>query len=384
MRRLQISYHGARREESQIDDDELTSKLKDDLKFLQRIRQDLERARLLIELLRKREKLKKEQIRNHEMIVECHLQPFRLFVNKLIENLIAKDTNEFFTDPVDIEEVPDYFEFIKKPMDFMAMKKKNDRNEYSNLDQVRADFELLISNCKSYNEPDTIYHKAASQMKQRCASVFSEAESKYAKGGFDRVSGLHDPPTSMAEHRTDSLNAARDEEKKLRERLTELSNELERVRKCKSGGSRSKKIKELSAQITAIQREIGALNPTMFPDMDMDEMQAVMSLPLLAAVPHLPPPSVPPTVKKEKPSPQKTPKKRARVESSDSDETDTYSIPTLTPIKLPTEGGRRTMNSVSAAIEDSLIGPLKKTPPNNGTSENDNNNSSITSKCAIM
>lgn len=62
----------------QREQDEKTSAVKEELKYWQKLRHDLERARLLIELIRKREKLKREQVRRSSpraLVQELFLPP---------------------------------------------------------------------------------------------------------------------------------------------------------------------------------------------------------------------------------------------------------------------------------------------------------------------
>ena len=54
---------------------------------LRRLRQDLERVRLLCELMRKREQRKRELILAHKDIIELKCYPFKYFLKALLTSL---------------------------------------------------------------------------------------------------------------------------------------------------------------------------------------------------------------------------------------------------------------------------------------------------------
>ncbi|KAI4824403.1 hypothetical protein KUCAC02_012916 [Chaenocephalus aceratus] len=76
-----------------------------------------ETARLLVELIRKREKLKREQVKVHQEALQMQLTPMLMLLRSTLDQLQEKDTAEIFAEPVNIKEVPDYPEFISQPMD---------------------------------------------------------------------------------------------------------------------------------------------------------------------------------------------------------------------------------------------------------------------------
>ncbi|KAH9275206.1 hypothetical protein BASA83_002434 [Batrachochytrium salamandrivorans] len=82
------------------------------------LRRDLERVRLLIELVRKREK-EKEKI--------CKVQQ-------------DHDRSWIFAYPVSVEDAPDYPSFVKFPMDFTTMTQKLDKCEYLSVDDFSDGF----------------------------------------------------------------------------------------------------------------------------------------------------------------------------------------------------------------------------------------------------
>jgi len=58
-------------------------------------------------------------------------------------------------------QVPDYRDLIKNPMDFATIRRKVDLQMYRTVDDVAADFQLMISNCMTYNAKNTIFYRAA-------------------------------------------------------------------------------------------------------------------------------------------------------------------------------------------------------------------------------
>jgi hypothetical protein len=78
--------------------------------------------------------------------------------------LDRKDSYGFFLEPVDVSAVPDYLTVIKQPMDFSTMKKKLQKGQYKHLSEFQTDFELICNNAKTFNPPDSIYHKQAGKL----------------------------------------------------------------------------------------------------------------------------------------------------------------------------------------------------------------------------
>ncbi|XP_045123112.1 bromodomain-containing protein 7-like isoform X2 [Portunus trituberculatus] len=87
---------------------------------------------------------------------------------QLLEHLLVllekRDPQQFFAWPVTDAIAPGYSSIISQPMDFSAMKTKIQESSYTSLKQFQADFELMCNNCMTYNQPDTIYYKAAKKL----------------------------------------------------------------------------------------------------------------------------------------------------------------------------------------------------------------------------
>src|SRR5579859_3319124 len=64
-----------------------------------------------------------------------------------------------FVQPVNKEEVPDYYAVVQEPMDLSTMEQKLDSDQYTTPDEFVRDAKLIFNNCRAYNGETTTYYK---------------------------------------------------------------------------------------------------------------------------------------------------------------------------------------------------------------------------------
>ncbi|XP_068125544.1 bromodomain and PHD finger-containing protein 3 [Hyperolius riggenbachi] len=243
-----------------------TSSVKEALKYWQKLRHDLERARLLTELIRKREKLKREQVKLHQAAMELQLTPFIVFLRATLDLLQEKDPANIFKEPVNLKEVPDYRDFVLHPMDFSTMRHKLECHQYSSFPAFEDDFHLIISNCLRYNSQETVFHQAALRLHQLGTAVLHHARRQAESIGYDTHTLLH-----LAEkpHADDYYRFSWEEvdEILLPEnrahlspecQLKELLEKLDIVSSFRTSGARTRRLKLLRREINLLRQRLAS------------------------------------------------------------------------------------------------------------------------------
>lgn len=77
---------------------------------------------------------------------------------------------------------PDYYQVIDHPIDLKQIATKIQNNEYSNLNEMEKDLNLMTKNACSYNEPGSQIYKDAKQLRKIIISRKSEIEHARSTG----------------------------------------------------------------------------------------------------------------------------------------------------------------------------------------------------------
>ncbi|CAG8469000.1 7838_t:CDS:10 [Acaulospora morrowiae] len=164
---------------------------------MRQLRKDLEKVRLLIDCVHRREKAKLKRNRLQAQYLETILFPLDYILSPVIEEIMSLDKNDIFAKPVSAEEVPDYYFHIKNPMDFGTIQKKVEAHEYSfgsGFQGFKDDLELTFQNAMTYNTSNTIYYRTARKLRQLCQPIVEKAEKDYSELHVDPKKGILDVP----------------------------------------------------------------------------------------------------------------------------------------------------------------------------------------------
>ncbi|XP_027004937.2 ATPase family AAA domain-containing protein 2B isoform X2 [Tachysurus fulvidraco] len=131
--------------------------------------------------------LSPEEQKRLEEQEENTLRELRLFLRDVTRRLATDKRFHIFSKPVDIEEVSDYLEVIREPMDLSTIMTKIDTYKYTIAKDFLKDVDLICSNALEYN-PDKdpgdkiIRHRACSLKDAAHAMIASELDPE-----FDRM-----------------------------------------------------------------------------------------------------------------------------------------------------------------------------------------------------
>lgn len=92
--------------------------------------------------------------------------PHYNFMVTLLSELTSHPLAWPFAVPVNKEEVGDYYDVIKEPMDLSTMEQKLENDDYESFDQFLYDCKLIFNNCRSYNAETTTYYKNATKLEK--------------------------------------------------------------------------------------------------------------------------------------------------------------------------------------------------------------------------
>lgn len=190
-------------------------------------------------------------------------------------------------------QVPDYLEFISQPMDFATMRSKLEGHMYCSISDLEKDFDLVISNCLKYNSKDTMFHKAALQLREVGGAILRQAHRQFQSIGLDPSTGMHLPdapnkhgfyhctwddgqlriktyffPSKCSIHITSvfvslvrsSVDSVLDPDNRLHlttdDQLKALLDKLDMVTSMRTSGGRTKRIRLLRREINSLRQKL--------------------------------------------------------------------------------------------------------------------------------
>ncbi|OSD04925.1 hypothetical protein PYCCODRAFT_1407209 [Trametes coccinea BRFM310] len=181
LKRLHLEPWTASSGSKQQTDEEKVMKLE----LMRVLRLDLERVRLIIDVIRHRELTKQRQQEQIQLVLSRFFFPHEPALRFAFEKVISHDRQGYFKSPVNRNEVPDYYDIIKEPMCWDIIDQRLDSHEYLDLAEFKRDVELVVTNAMTYNQANTPFYRTALRIQSNLPTIFSD---------LDRSLSMPQPP----------------------------------------------------------------------------------------------------------------------------------------------------------------------------------------------
>ncbi|CCW66878.1 unnamed protein product [Phytomonas sp. Hart1] len=151
---------------------------------------------------------------NKRCLESFHKSECLLFIKKLWE----ADTLSMFYHPVSKTEVPNYYDVIKNPMDLSTIKANIEKGVYKQDSDVETDVALMLTNALLFNEKGSEWYNLAKELRKKYTEFAKECSLVFdPDGAFIPAKKVRDNETTI-----------RKAERKYKEELNEVINDLER------------------------------------------------------------------------------------------------------------------------------------------------------------
>lgn len=125
-----------------------------------------------------------------------NLTPKEVFKKRgadLIRKVSDKDRYAIFLEPVDLDLVDGYSELIPRPMDLSTAQKNLNMGVYRTPAELRADLDLIWSNCCTFNADDSIYFREAVRLRALAARYYDDLVRLLVRDGLADAFELNNP-----------------------------------------------------------------------------------------------------------------------------------------------------------------------------------------------
>jgi histone acetyltransferase len=102
----------------------------------------------------------------HEELMKTRQLSFLLECQHVLELVKKHQAAWPFREAVSLADVPDYTAVVKDPVDLKTIETRLAANQYPDKLKFCADVDRLFSNCKLYNQPETMYYKCAVELEE--------------------------------------------------------------------------------------------------------------------------------------------------------------------------------------------------------------------------